>query len=178
MQKAIRTDGLNSILVAGFLLLTGAFQQLCAQDLTGHQTVPEHRNIQFTRDAGLAYLEALEFCLTQIGSPIRFDEPVRVNMLNELNRNFYTLPLDTQVKLSQARAIWNQYKAAWNYLSMEQKTAFAFDVFALAFGAQAASQALGLAPADSSGDDADVPFEDAKDEFCTSPDVLAMGGCP
>ncbi|MGI9293723.1 MAG: hypothetical protein ACR2PS_07045 [Pseudomonadales bacterium] len=175
MRKKTPTMGLNTFLMAGVLFVMGAFQQSDAQDVSGHQTPSQ---LQFTRDAAAAYLDALEFCLSQIGSSITFDAQARQMMLNELNRQFPSLPLAEQVKLATAPATWHHYKTSWNALSMEQKTAFAFDVFTLAFGEEAARQALGLSSAGSNGAAPVENFDDVKDDFCTSPDVLAMGGCP
>lgn len=175
MQKKTPILGLNTILLTGVLFVMGAFQQSDAQELSGHQ-MPSH--LQFTREAGVAYLDALEFCLAQIGSSITFDAPTRQMMLNELNRQFPSLPLAEQVKLATAPATWHHYKTAWNALSMEQKTAFAFDVLTLAFGEEQARQALDLSSADSSGVAPAENIEEVTDDFCTRPDVLAMGGCP
>lgn len=178
MQEKLRTAGLDILLMTGIVLVVSAFQPAYAQDPSGYQHPSRATAVPFTRDAGVAYLEALTFCLNQIGSPITFDEPARQMILNEITRQFPTLPLADQLKLSTARTTWNQYQASWSYLSMEQKTAFAYDVFTLAFGAEAASQALGLSLAGRSGGSSAQSYDDAKDDFCTSPDVLAMGGCP
>ena len=105
----------------------------------------------FSRDDGLAYIEALEFCLAQVGSPAKFNGQEREVILNELNRKFYTLPFEVQLRLTEARKDWDQYKASWNFLSRDEQIEFAYGVLALAYGEQAASQWLGLPPAAGAG---------------------------
>lgn len=53
---------------------------------------------------------------------------------------------------------------------MDQKRAFAYDVLALAFGDEAASQAIGLSPAVNEG----KSYDDVKDDFC----INNPGICP
>lgn len=104
-----------------------------------------------TDDAVMAYLEALAFCLDQVGSPVEFtQEDVQV-FKDGMAQAFPLLPPDTQLGLVNARATWTLYQQQWNLLSYDDKVAFAYDVLALAYGEQAAAEALGLNTSTASG---------------------------
>jgi len=49
-----------------------------------------------------------------------------------------------QVDLANARPLWTQYRSQWGTLPLQAKQEFAYYVLALAYGEQAAGQALGL----------------------------------
>ncbi len=97
-----------------------------------------------TVDAVMAYIEALEFSLAQIGQPTRFSREDRVEIAQRLVQAYPSIPLVTQRNLSQARAVWTQYAQAWDSLALAQKQEFVFHVLAIFGGEESAAQALGL----------------------------------
>ena len=56
-----------------------------------------------------------------------------------------------QVDLANARPLWTQYRSQWGTLPLQAKQEFAYYVLALAYGEQAAGQALGLNTGDAGG---------------------------
>lgn len=138
----IRKVMLLTVLMAG----TFCFSSADANGLLGQPSMQQQKPILLTRDAGDAYIEALEFCLQQVGKPVRFSAADKQQMISKLHQGFSTLPLEARIKLSQAREIWTQYRNAWPSLSLEEKRAFGFDVLSLAYGDAAAYKALGMNP--------------------------------
>jgi hypothetical protein len=98
----------------------------------------------FTRDAAVAYLEALEFTLSELGQPTSFDADQRAQLSQQLAATFAHLPGNWQTALATARTSWTQHHLLWPTLSLEAKQRFAYDVLALAFGEATAARALGL----------------------------------
>lgn len=128
-----------------------------------------------TEDAVAAYLEALEFVLGQLGQPTRFDQATRATFMQRLAQGFPMLPADTQQALAGARALWSQYRSAWNAIGANDQRAFAYDVLALAYGDEAASRALGTSPSHSaSGEHAGLPDVDGG---YAGDDCWAAAGC-
>lgn len=109
------------------------------------QTLSQTPYANLTQESIDAYIEALAFCLVQVGKPTTFDAQQRNKITLSLVQGFPRLSAENQQKLANARQILNQYKAAWNQLGQQQKVAFAYDVLSLAYGEQAAAQALGIA---------------------------------
>lgn len=97
-----------------------------------------------TEDGVAAYFEALEFVLGQLGQPMQIDAQSRAAFTQRLASGFAQLPPETQQALANARQTWTQYADAWTSIGVEEKQAFAYDVLALAYGEQAAAEALGL----------------------------------
>ena len=102
----------------------------------------------FTRDAADAYIEALEFTLSEIGQPTTFDADQRRQIHGALAAGFADLPAEVQVDLANARPLWTQYRSAWATLPPQAKQEFAYYILALAYGEQAAAQALGPSAGD------------------------------
>lgn len=105
----------------------------------------------FTRDAAEAYVEALEFTLGEIGQPTAFDAGKRAQIQEALAAGFSGLPVEVQVDLANARPLWTEYHAAWPTLPLQAKQEFAYYILTLAYGEQAAAQALGLNVGDAGG---------------------------
>lgn len=97
-----------------------------------------------TQDAIAAYIEALEFCHQLVGQPLVVDESFATQITSTLVQGFHHLPPQSQESLVNARAIWGQYQQQWPSLDVQTQIAFAREVLALAWGDQAAAQALGL----------------------------------
>lgn len=136
-----------------FILLLSSTQLVSAGGLLGslphspenkQGIVAQGMGGTLTHDAMDAYIEALEFCLTQVGSPTSFSAQDRQAITQQFASGFSGLPVDTQQALVAARNTWNQYQAAWTGLSLNDKKEFAYSVLALAYGDQAAAQALGM----------------------------------
>lgn len=149
--------------IIGCLLLFNA--SLVAADQDPQQIIAEGQAGSLTLDAFEAYVEALVFCLGEIGQPAAFSDAEKQQMQQLLKDGFRTLPADTQQALANARATWTQYRTAWPTLSLDQKKAFAFDVLGLAYGEAAAAQALGIstvAPSSGGGGygDSGVPWSE------------------
>jgi hypothetical protein len=116
---------------------------LAGQTRNGHDLAQGVGGV-LTEDGVAAYFEALEFVLGQLGQPMQIDAQSRAAFTQRLASSFAQLPPATQQALANARQTWTQYANAWTSIGIEEKQAFAFDVLALAYGEQAAAQALGL----------------------------------
>ena len=97
-----------------------------------------------TVDSVNAYMEALAFCLQQIGQPGQFTQDEEQQITQALTDNFPALPPEAQQALANARESWNEYRSNWDMLDMNQKIEFAYNVLAFAYGDQIAQQVLGL----------------------------------
>ena len=117
----------------------------------GGQVLAQGMGGALTTDAVAAYFEALEFVHGQLGQPMQFDAQVRQQFTQTLATNFATLPAETQQTLAQARPLWTQYAQSWAMLPMGEKQEFAYFVLAVAYGEQAAAQALGVRPGGGGG---------------------------
>ncbi len=117
----------------------------------GGQVLAQGEGGPLTVDAVMAYIEALEFSLAQIGQPTQFPREARVEIAQRLVQAYPSIPLVTQRNLSQARAVWTQYAQAWDSLALAQKQEFVFHVLAIFGGEEAAAQALGLETGGGSG---------------------------
>ena len=119
---------------------SGSSGQVIAQGQGGNLT-----------EAGFnAYMDALAFCLQQIGDSTQIDQTMRAQFRQNMINAFPGLPAETQQGLSNSEQIWNQYRTAWNGITLDQQKEFAFGVLSLAYGQQAAAQALGLSQGGSS----------------------------
>jgi hypothetical protein len=98
----------------------------------------------FTRDAADAYIEALQFTLTEIGQPATFDAGQREQIHGALAAGFADLPAEVQVDLANVRLLWTQYRSTWGTLAPQARQEFAYYILALAYGEQVAAEALGL----------------------------------
>lgn len=112
----------------------------------GGQVIAQGMGGALTTDAVTAYFEALEFVHGQLGQPAQFNAQVRQQFTQTLAANFATLPAETQQTLAQARSLWTQYAQSWGALPMGDKQEFAYFVLAVAYGEQAAADALGVRP--------------------------------
>jgi hypothetical protein len=102
----------------------------------------------FTRDAADAYIEALEFTLAEIGQPTTFEPGERGQIHEALAAGFADLPVEAQIDLANARPLWTQFRSEWSTLPLQAKQEFAYYILTLAYGEQAAGQALGLSAGD------------------------------
>jgi hypothetical protein len=134
----------------------------------------------FTRDAANAYIEALEFTLSEIGQPTTFDAGQRGQIHGALAAGFPNLPAEVQVDLVNARPLWTQYRAAWGTLAPQAKQEFVHYILALAYGEQVAANALGLNTGDaeeSGGGDYRPSVDDLLGSVPGTTDCWGSAGC-
>jgi hypothetical protein len=134
----------------------------------------------FTRDAADAYIEALEFTLGELGQPTTFDAGERRQIHGAIAAGFPDLPAEVQVDLVNARPLWTQYRSAWGTLSPQAKQEFAYYTLALAYGEQAAAQALGLSAGeaeDSGGGGYRPSVDDLLGSVPGTTDCWSSAGC-
>ncbi|WP_299774954.1 hypothetical protein [uncultured Pseudoteredinibacter sp.] len=125
--------------------------QLFYGPATSHAQQPfQVQSQSLSEDALNAYLESLQFCLVQIGEMAAYTPDLEARLRQNIRQNFNYLPQETQLNLINARSIWSQYQNQWAFLDIDQKKEFGFAVLGLAFGEQAAAQALGLGRSGSS----------------------------
>lgn len=171
--SAMRANKFRARLRLIFFITIAQFSALAhlvqAQDVDDTLAAQLFGDLEFSYDDNLAYLEAIEFCLEQIGSPIVFDEAAREAMQAQFARAYPGLPLEIQYKLANARVVWTEYHTAWNYLGIDEQKAFAYDVLGLAFGGEAAAEALGYSQSSES-----ESYDDVMDDFC----IHNPGVCP
>jgi hypothetical protein len=134
----------------------------------------------FTGDAADAYIEALQFTLSEIGQPTTFDAGQRGQIQAALAAGFPDLPADVQVDLVNVRPLWTRLRAAWSTLPPEAKQEFAYYILALAYGEQAAANALGLNAGDaeeSGGGDYKPSVDDLMGSVPGTTDCWSSAGC-
>jgi len=142
----------KSCRIAGFLLVLLFLNPfIVSLGQSSPQVIAQGPGGNFTEQAFNAYMEALEFCLGQIGNPTEFDQATRQQFRQNMINAYASLPLETQQGLAAAEQTWMNYQQAWNTITLEQKKEFAFGVLALAYGEQAAAQALGIPQNGSAG---------------------------
>jgi len=99
---------------------------------------------QLTETAANAYVDALTFILDQLGQQQSFTPQQRQTIINNLATHYTSFPVDTQQELAAAQQIFDEYKRSWNYLGIDEQKEFAYGVLTVAYGEQAAAQALGI----------------------------------
>jgi hypothetical protein len=100
---------------------------------------------RLSHDAALAFLEALEFVLAQIGSPYDFSDAERGAAIDELARTFPLADREEQLVLADARFIWERVQANWASATLDDQREFALGVLALAFGEETVAAWVGAA---------------------------------
>jgi hypothetical protein len=89
---------------------------------------------ELREDDALAFIEALEFVLQQIGYAYRFSDAERTEILTSIAQS-YPLGSETdQVVLAQARQIWRNVQANWARTTAAEQREFALGVLVVAFG--------------------------------------------
>lgn len=111
-----------------------------------------------TQDDAVAFIEALEFVLAQIGYAYTFTDAERGQAYQAIAQNYPQLPQTDQVVLSQARDIWERVQAGWSTATLEEQREFAVGVLVLAFGEETVSQWAGSSTGQGGG--ACTTFED------------------
>lgn len=138
-----------------------------------------------SRDDALAFLEALEFVLEEVGYAYRFSDAERAEALTAFARTFPSMDDVDQVVLSQARTIWERVRLNWHRSDERERREFALGVLVLAFGdatvaswvgpqgSEGQGQALGSGSGCASFDDCAASFVDQQ----TWTDTFNAQGC-
>ena len=121
-------------------------QGLAAGDPAAADAIARGQGGALTEGGFDAYVEALEFCLREIGNPTRLDTATRARLRQNMIDAYPGMPAEMQRNLANSETIWAQYRQSWPTLSLDEKKEFAFGVLALAYGEEAAAQALGVQP--------------------------------
>jgi len=90
-----------------------------------------------TQDNALAFLEAFEFVLAQIGYAYQFTDVERQELLSAIAQNFPAADRMDQLVMADARNIWERVATNWPVASETAKREFALGVLILAFGEEA-----------------------------------------
>ena len=85
-----------------------------------------------------AFVEALEFCLRQVGYTAEITTQERQQVFDAVVEAFPRADRETQLVLAQARARWTAAQQAWPTASEDDRRAFVAAVFTLAYGEQPA----------------------------------------
>lgn len=96
-----------------------------------------------TQDNAAAYVEALQFVLSQLGVSQLLQGVSDQQLYTQLARGFSAGSAEDQAGLANARARWDSTKASWNSMSQPAKLEFARDVVYVAWGDQGLAR-LGL----------------------------------
>lgn len=95
-----------------------------------------------TRDNALAFIEALEFSLAEVGYEIALTDADRLEVLQTMADRYPILPQPDQVVLARSREVWTRVRTHWPEASADEREEFFIAVFVLAFGEETVLQAL------------------------------------
>ena len=174
---------------SGNALVDSAVELLLEREPTqpapGATIVARGSAAELSRDDALAFLEALEFVLEQLGYAYRFSEAERSEALTTFARTFPTMDAADQVVLAHARTSWERVRANWHRSDEREQHEFALGVLVLAFGEETVAswvgpqgsggqgQALGHGSGCASFDDCAASFVDQQ----TRTDTFNAQGC-
>ena len=116
---------------------------LAGTGMPGDPVIVQGQYASLTRDNALAFIEAFEFALEQVGYAYRFTDAEREQLLQAIVQEFPKAEQMDQVVLSHAREIWTRVQANWPRASDAEKREFLLGVFILAFGEEAVQQWVG-----------------------------------
>jgi hypothetical protein len=111
-----------------------------AQNANSSPILAQGQYASLSQDNALAFIEALEFSLNQVGYSHRFTETDYEQLLQALTQSFPGADQQDQAVLSQARDIWTRVSANWSTASDDDKKEFILGVFILAFGEETVQQ--------------------------------------
>ncbi len=97
-------------------------------------TIARGSAAELSLDDALAFIEALEFVLEQLGYAYRFSEAERAEALQTFSQTFPSMAAQDQVVLAQARTIWERVRVNWPRADDRERREFALGVLVLAFG--------------------------------------------
>lgn len=97
-------------------------------------------------DNALAFIEAFEFVLSQVGYDYAFTDADRLELVQAVAASYPAAEQVDQLVLADARNIWSRVQANWSTASQEDRIEFALGVLVLAFGEETVAQWVGSAP--------------------------------
>ncbi|MBX3143777.1 MAG: hypothetical protein KF813_08485 [Trueperaceae bacterium] len=106
-------------------------------------------------DNALAFIEAFEFVLAQVGYAYAFTDADRLELVRAVAASYPAAEQVDQLVLADARNIWSRVQANWPTASQEDQIEFALGVLVLAFGEETVAQWVGSAPSASSASGSD-----------------------
>lgn len=137
-----------------------------------------------THDNAVAFVEAFEFVLAQIGYAYQFTAAERQELLNAIAQSFPAAEQMDQLVMADARNIWTRAAANWPIASEADKREFALGVLILAFGEEAVAAWTGPTGAGGAGQALGggdcTTFEDCTSSFVdeqTWTDTFNSQGC-
>jgi hypothetical protein len=132
-----------------------------------------------TRDNALAFIEALEFSLVEVGYPIALTDVDRLELLGVVADRYAVLPQPDQVVLARSREVWNRVQLHWPEANADEREEFLIAVFVLAFGEEAVLKALQEAKGSGGGGGACDTIDTCMATFAPEAyaDATAAQGC-
>jgi hypothetical protein len=134
-------------------------------------------------DDALAFIEALEFVLGELGYTQRFTAAERREAITLIAQAFPTADRFDQLVLADARSIWQRVQHNWQRASDRERREFALGVLVLAFGEQTVQAWVGPGGAGGGGrgfDGSCWTFEECTSQFVdpqTWADTQNAQGC-
>jgi len=126
----------------------GGGQAAAGNPLAGKSSNPDDPVIargqyaELTLDNALAFIEAIEFSLQQLGRQVSYGEAEKKQMLEAIVQSYPQGSKQEQVILARARQIWNNAQANWAQTPLEDRREFVTDVLVLAFGEDTTRQLI------------------------------------
>ena len=97
---------------------------------------------ELTLDNAMAFIEAIEFSLQQLGRQVSYGEAEKKQMLEAIAQSYPQGNKQEQVILARARQIWNNAQANWAQTPLADRREFVTDVLVLAFGEETTRQLI------------------------------------
>jgi len=120
--------------------------QICLKALesgSGQEVLARGAYGVLTRDNAVAFIEALEFVLAQLGRPDALAGHPREQLIAQVAQTFPRGSAEDQYAIANARELWSETQSRWDLMPQEEKLAFARDVLVLAWGEQAVAGSAG-----------------------------------
>ncbi len=144
---------------------------------SGGQVIARGQYAELTLDNAMAFIEALEFSLQQLGRQVSYGQAEKQQLLEALIKAYPQGGKQEQVILSRARRIWTNAQANWAQTPVADKRAFITDVLVLAFGEQTARQLIAEATGNSGGGAGGVSADTMGAWGEVSSDISNTTGC-
>lgn len=119
-------------------------------------------------DDAMAFLDAFEFVLEQVGYANRLTEAERTGLLQELAQSYPSLPPQDQAVLAQTRQIWERVQVRWPSSNERDRREFMLGVLVLAFGQETVSAWVGPQGSGGQGRGSDSGLGCTTFDECTS----------
>lgn len=98
---------------------------------------------ELSQDNALAFIEALEFSLAQVGFTYAFTDADRQQAFQAMVQEYPFADREDQQVLAQARDIWNRVQSNWASATLQDRQVFILGVLTLAFGEETVVENLG-----------------------------------